>query len=97
MFVILLNFLIAVISNSFEMVINNERLIVEYRSKCVVNREAASIFNFLRLYTEPLNIMILSISTAKLDIEESEMDTFMSTLRKLVKTEMKNLRQVLNV
>ena len=92
--IVLLNFLIAVISETYVTVIQNEPVKVKYSSRCYVNKEASYLCKFLKMHTQPMEIMILSISKARLDLEETEIESFMSTLKTLIEGEISSIKQL---
>lgn len=59
--IILLNFLIAVISQSYEKV-KNSAIILEYQDRCELNREAHQVFNEYERYRKAYNRIIISVA-----------------------------------
>jgi len=81
--VILLNFLIAVISQSYEKVMD-AKIIHQYKDKCSLNKEAYEYMRYLpTLWDFDSNTILLTLSLEP--TENNEWAGFMQTLKKFTK------------
>ena len=84
-YVILLNFLVGVIIQSYESVLNSS-IILKYKQRCELNRECAIYLD--SLYTSSRrNCSIISVSSAGDDLRHSEWSGFVQALKRFIKSE----------
>lgn len=85
-FVILLNFLIAVITQSYEKVMNSAT-ILKYQNKTAYNREAFQIITYLGFGKKKLKTIIMSVAGKDNgdDCNQAEWSGFVQTIKSFIK------------